>query len=189
MKQPSFFEGVLVALIASLGGSILFSALSPMFAGAMLLRLLITGLGLGYVFYLLGRGRTHTGRVSILAGWVLMAAATWFLAPPLPLYLLVHLLAIWLVRSLYFYSSLLCALADLGLNGLSLGAAVWALSHSHSLLLSIWCFFLMQALFVAIPARLNAKTGAGDPDQTGEDRFEQAHRSARAAVRKLSSTH
>jgi len=36
------------------------------------------------------------------------------------MYLLVHLGLIWLIRSLYFYSSVLSALADLGLGGLGL---------------------------------------------------------------------
>lgn len=187
MKNPTFFQGVAVALVASLIGSILFTALTPMFASAAVLRLLIASISFGYIVYLLGRSRSQVGRVTIVVIWALLAGASLFLAPPLPLYLLVHVVAIWLIRSLYFYSSLLCALTDLGLSALSLSTAVWAFVHTGSLFLGIWCFFLVQALFVAIPDRINGKPVGADPEHVSEDRFEQAHRSAQAAVRKLSS--
>lgn len=187
MKRPRFFEGVVVALVMSLVGSILFTALTPIFAGGGVLRLLIAGMSLGYLLYLLGRSHQRVGHFTVIIGWALLAGVTWLLELPLMLYLLVHLLAIWLIRSLYFYSSLLSSLADLGLNGLSLAAAMWAFLHTGSLFLGIWCFFLVQALFVTIPDRLGAKPQAAGPDQTGDERFERAHRSAQAAVRKLSS--
>ena len=189
MKQPSFFEGVGVALAASLIGSSLFAALTPVFAAGGVLRLLIAGLSLGYIVYLLGRSRERVGRVSAVAFWALLAGGIWFLELPLPLYLLLHLAAIWLIRSLYFYSSLLSSLADLLLSGLSLAIAIWAFSHSGSLFLGIWSFFLMQALFVAIPTRISSRTGATGPDRMSEDHFERAHRTAQAAVRKLYSIH
>jgi hypothetical protein len=97
--------------------------------------------------------------------------------------------AVWLNRSLYRYSSLLCALADLGLSALGLAAAIWAATHTGSLFLGIWCLFLVQALFVAIPSNMGrniAETSAGLGD---EDRFRRAHRSAELAVRRLSSIH
>jgi hypothetical protein len=187
MKQPTFFEGVAVALSASLVGSVLFTALTPVFAGGGALRLLIASIGLGYVVYLLSRSRERAGRITVPAVWALAAAATWLLQPALPLYVLAHASFVWLIRSLYFYSSLLPALGDLGLTGLSLAAAVWAADHSGSLFLSIWCFFLVQALFVAIPSRLSRRRRTSQPEHEGEDRFERAHRVAETAVRKLSS--
>jgi hypothetical protein len=189
MKQHTFFEGVAVALAASLIGSSLFAALTPIFAVGGVLRLLIAGISLGYIVYLLGRSREHVGRVAVIAFWALLASGIWFLKVPLPLYLLVHLVTIWLIRSLYFYSSLLSALADLLLSGLSLSTAIWAFIHSGSLFLGIWSFFLMQALFVVIPARISGRTGETGPDRMSEEHFERAHRTAQAAVRKLSSIH
>lgn len=189
MKQPKFFEGVAVALGASLVGSVLYSALTLVFASGEVLRLLIAGFGLGYVIYLLSRSRERVGRMTVLVVWALVAIATWLLEPVLPLYLLVHVSCVWLIRSLYFYSNLLSALSDLGLTGLGLAAAIWAASHAGSLFLSIWCFFLVQALFVAIPSRLSREGRAGRSECEGEDRFEHAHRIAETAVRKLSSVH
>jgi cytochrome c biogenesis protein CcdA len=187
MKQPTFFEGVVVALVASVAGSVLFTALTSLFAAGAVLRLLIAGLGLGYIVYLFSRSRERIGRLTALGFWAIAAGATWWLAPSLPLYLLVHLGLIWLIRSLYFYSSLLSAFADLGLGGLGLAAALSASTHTNSLFLGIWCFFLLQALFVAIPARLDRKSSQRRPAPDREDRFQRAHRAAETAVRKLST--
>jgi len=118
-----------------------------------------------------------------------LAGAAWFIAPPLMLYLLVHLGAIWLVRSLYFYSSVLSALADLALNGLGLAAAIWAVTRTDSVFLGIWCFFLVQALFVNIPDSMRRKAGTRESANARTDRFQHAHCVAEAAVRKLSSIH
>lgn len=185
MRKPTFIEGVGVAMVASLAGSALYAALTTVFTSGGVLRLVIAGLGLGYVIYLLARTSERVGRVTTLAGWSVAAVAVWVLAPPLMLYLLIHLGLIWLIRSLYFYSSLLSALADLGLGGLALAGAVWSLVHTGSLLLALWCFFLVQALFVAIPPSLDRRPTSGAP--ATDDRFQQAHRAAEAAVRRLSS--
>ena len=42
---------------------------------------------------------------------------------------------------------------ELGLMGLSTFVALWVWLSTGSLFLSLWCFFLMQALFVFIPGR------------------------------------
>ncbi len=187
MNRPGFLEGVVVALTASLSGSLLYAVLVPTFPGGPILRLLIAGIALGYVIYLLQRSPERVGRITVLAAWSLAAGAIWLMGTPLVLYLALHLGLVWLIRSLYFYSSVLSALADLGLSGLSLAAAVWAAGHSHSLFLSIWCLFLVQALFAGIPASLQ-RNGGATPSRE-QDHFERAHRAAETALRKLSSIH
>ncbi|MEN8206032.1 MAG: hypothetical protein ABFS24_08465 [Pseudomonadota bacterium] len=189
MKQPTFLEGVSVAITISLAGSMLFTAMGVVLPGVPLLRLLIAGIGLAYVVYLLNRSPEHVGRITAAAAWLLVAGILWFTEPPLLLYVFVHLGAIWLIRSLYFYSSALSALADLGLNGLGLAAAIWAVTRTGSVFLGIWCFFLVQALFVTIPKSINRKPGTGHAGHEREDRFHRAHRVAEAAVCKLSSNH
>jgi hypothetical protein len=184
MKQPTFLEGVAVALASSLAGGVLYTALGTVFPGVPVTRLLIAGLGLAYVVYLLGRSPERVGRVTAAAAWLLTAGVLWFTHPPLLLYVFLHLGAIWLIRSLYFYSSALSALADLGLSGLALAAGVTALTRTGSVTLGIWCFFLVQALFVVIPKSVTRK-----PGHSGEDRFQHAYRAAEGAVRKLSSSH
>jgi hypothetical protein len=189
MKQPTFPEGVSVALAASLAGGVLYSAMGAVFPGIPVLRLLIAGISLAYVVYLLSRSPERVGRITATAAWLLIAGVLWFTQPPLLLYVFVHLGALWVIRSLYFYSSTLSALADMGLNGLSLAAAIWAVTWTGSVFLGIWCFFLVQALFVFIPKSIRRKPGAVRAGDEREDRFQHAYRSAEAAVRKLSSSH
>lgn len=187
MRQPSFFEGVAVAMTAALFGSVLYTALSPFSSSDGLLRLLVAGIGLSYVVYLLVRSREPVGRITALACWVLVAGSAWLIQLSLPLYLLVHLGLIWFLRSLYFYSSLFSALVDLVLTGLGLATGIWAAIQTGSLFLSLWCFFLVQALFVAIPATMNRKPASGSLERDREDRFQYAHRVAESALRRLSS--
>lgn len=185
MNRPSFLEGVGVALLASLAGAALFTSLGLFLPSGAALRLVIAGLGLAYALYLMSRSQERLGRVTSLLVWLLVAGLTWLLAVPLPLYLLIHLGLLWLLRALYFYSSLLAALLDLGLLLLGLAMGLWAGSQAGSLFLSLWCFFLIQALFGALPAQLSAKPQASQQD-SGE-RFAEAHRNAEAALRSLSS--
>ena len=187
MKQPTFIEGVAVALVMGITGGILHAALFTLLPGDAVLRLLIAGMGLGYILYLLSRSRERVGRIAMLALWAVAATATWFVAPSLTLYVLAHLGLVWVVRSLYFYASALPALVDLGLNGLAFASAVWAATATHSIFLSIWCFFLVQALFVFIPRRLRRSGRAGRPERGDDDRFQHAYRVAESAVQKLSS--
>jgi hypothetical protein len=185
-KTPTFFEGIAVAVAAALGGGALYGTLGLLLPGTGVLRLIIAGIGLAYLLYLLGRSPARVGRVTSLAGWTLAAAGLWLFHPPLGLYIVAHVGLTWLIRSLHFHKGPVAGLMDLALSALALAAAVWAAVQSGSLALSLWSFFLVQALFVAIPRRHGAETRS-PIDVPPEDPFERAHRTAEAAVRKLSS--
>lgn len=189
MKRPTFLEGVSVAIAISLAGAVLYTAVETVFPTIPVLRLLIAGISLVYVVYLLSRSPERVGRVTAAAAWLLVAGLLWFTQPPLLIYVLGHLGAVWLIRSLYFYSSALSALADMGLNGLGLAAAIWALTRTGSVFLGLWCFFLVQALFVMIPKNYRHKPGPSKAGHESEDRFQHAYRVAETAVRKLSANH
>ena len=128
MRRPTFFQGALVAAVLGFFASAFVAVLLPFVGIGAVTRLMIPGLALAYLLYLFSRNRERTGRVTTLVLWVAMTLATWWFAPTLPLYLLIHIAAIWLVRSLYFYSGIFPALMDLGLNALSAVAAIWAIS-------------------------------------------------------------
>ena len=116
MKRPGFFEGVAVGLVGSLVGSVLSVAFALVFSTTTSLNLLIALLGLAYTVYLLSRSGERVGRLTTLILWFLAAGFVWFWSPGLPVYLLFHVVLVWLIRSLYFHASLLSALADLGLH-------------------------------------------------------------------------
>jgi hypothetical protein len=184
-KRPGFLHGVIIAAVFGFFASAVVATLTPFIGFGSVIRLVIPALGLAYLLYLMSRSKERLGQVTTLSLWSLLAAATWWVAPPFPLYLLIHVAAVWLVRSLYFYSGVLPALMDLGLNALSISAAVWAITRSGSVLLATWCFFLVQALFVAIPPAMTGKKQAERNTAVDSENFECARRQADAALRQL----
>jgi hypothetical protein len=185
MKRPTFNHGIIVAAVLGFFASALVATLTPFLGLGAVLRLVIPALGLAYVLYLFSRSTERLGRVSALTAWAVLTAVTWWTAPPLPLYLLIHVAAIWLLRSLYFYSGVLPALMDLGISTLSVSAAVWAITRSGSMFLATWCFFLVQALFVAIPPRIKRVNKYRRDTAAESQPFETARRQADQALRQL----
>ena len=185
MRRPSFFHGVIVAAVLGFFASAIVATLTPFVGLGSVIRLVIPGLGLAYLLFLFSRSGERVGRVTTISLWSALAAVSWWIAPPLPLYLLIHVASVWLVRSLYFYSGILPALMDLGLNALSISASVWAITRSGSVFLATWCFFLVQALFVAIPPAVNKKATPERNTATDNEGFERAKRQADAALRAL----
>ena len=185
MTRPSFFHGVIVAAVLGFFASAVVATLTPFVGFEVVLRLVIPALGLAYLLFLFSRSRERVGRLTTLALWGVLAIVSWWLAPPLPLYLLIHVAAVWLVRSLYFYSGVLPALMDLGLSTLSVSATVWAITRSGSVFLATWCFFLVQALFVAIPPKVKNRRTAQRNTALESETFEHARRQADQALRRL----
>jgi hypothetical protein len=83
------------------------------------------------------------------------------------------------------------ALMDLGLSTLSVSATVWAITRSGSMFLATWCFFLVQALFVAIPPSVKGEqkslrnTAVRRNTAVESETFENARRQADQALRQL----
>ncbi len=186
--KPSFVSEVVLALCLSAAAGALASSLMLLFDAQSVLRGLIALLGFAYVLYRLGRSRQRSGRIVVFAVWCVAAGATWFLAPPLPLYLCIHVTLIWLIRSIYRYSSPFMAAADLGLTVFAFTIASAVLIRSGSVWLASWCFFLVQALHVVIPSSLRKRAGLDHRSDPENSAFLQAHRAAEVAIRKLTST-
>ena len=184
-KRPSLGLGIGAGFVLSVCGAAVLAALWPLAGYSAALRATIALLGLAYVLYVLGKSGERVGRVTTVAVWTLAAAAAWASGMPFVGYVLVHIGLIWLVRSLYFYSGVLPALADLGLSVLGAAFAVWAAHRSHSALLAFWCFFLVQAFHVLLPAAV-AERG-GKPADDADLKFNRAHAAAEAAIRRLSA--
>lgn len=186
MRSPSFFQGVGMAVVLSLTGSAMFAIFTQVTDTSTALRLVIAAVAAGYALFLLSYSSARVGKVTTVLAWSAISGLSWILQADIVVYLLIHVGLLWLLRCLYFYRNLLLALMELGLQGLALAATFWALQETGSLLLCIWSFFLIQALFVAIPApgflHLPAATADGT---TQEPRFQKAHRSAEAALRRL----
>jgi hypothetical protein len=185
-KPTSFAHGIGAAVLLSVSGAAVLAVLTPFIGTASALRFVIALLGFAYVLYVQSRSGERVGRITTIVLWLLAAAATWLAGVPLVGYVLVHAGLLWLVRSLYFYSGALPALLDLCLTALGLAFAVWAAGRSGSPLLALWCFFLVQALHVCVPAAIAGGAAARASDE--EQAFNRAHRAAEAAVRRMSAT-
>jgi hypothetical protein len=187
MSAPGFLEGVGVALVACVLGGLVYSVMILILPTAYVLRYLIAGLGLAYIVYLLSRTQQRTGRLTTLVAWLAIMMTLWLVSPSLFPIIFINLTLIWLVRSWYFHTSLPALLADLALNGFALLAGIWAVTQSGSLLLGLWCFFLVQALFVAIPAGVRNSRQTLSANTAAMDQFQRAQRTAETALQRLSS--
>lgn len=185
MKRPTFFHGVIVAAILAFAASAMIAGLTPFIGVGSVIRLVIPAVSLAYVLYLLRSSTERVGRITTLSLWSALAIATWWIGPPLPFYVLVHVGAVWLVRSLYFYSGIFPALMDLGLSAMSVSAFIWAISRTGSFFLAAWSFFLVQALFVAIPASIARRKIADKPSVSNNEPFDRARRQADQALQQL----
>jgi hypothetical protein len=190
MKHPSFLSTALFGLGVSVFGAILFHLLSLLFSSDLVVRCLIAGASLIYIVWLIQQSGERVGLVTTVTVWALMSSALIWTELSLVYSLLVYIVFIWLVRSLYFYSSLLSSLVDMGLSFLSFSAALWAAAHTGNVFLSFWCFFLVQALCSAVPAHFKGRdSGYPGAGPVLDDRFQAAYRTAEAALSKLSSIH
>jgi hypothetical protein len=183
-KEISLGSGLGAALALSLSGAALLAAVGPPLGVGTALRLVIALLAFGYVLYLMAASGERVGRITTVVLWASIAGGTWLLGLPFGGYVLVHVGLIWLVRSLYCYSGVLPALVDLALSAVGVAFAVWAATRSHSAALAFWCFFLVQAFHVSIPAALAGRAKSRTADEGRA--FDRAHRAAEAAVRRLS---
>ena len=183
-KSPSFGHGVGAALALSACGAAVLAALSPWLGAAAAFRIVIALTAFAYVLYVIGRSGERVGRITTVVCWSVGAPAAWLLGLPLAGYVLLHVGLVWLVRSLYHYSGLLAALVDLGVSLLGVAFAAWALQHSGSGFLALWCFFLVQAFPALIPATLGER---GRESTVTDDAFARAHRAAENAVRRISA--
>lgn len=186
MKKPRFHEGVLVAVVISLVAGTLFTMMSAFFPTRWLLSVMVSGVSLAYIVYLLIRSKEKTGRVALLSIWIAFAFILWLVSPSVLILMFIHVGVIWLVRALYYHNSVLIALMDLGLVAIGIMASVWTLLHTHSLLLAVWVFFLLQALFVMLPDSVRP-VSRKQAAHSRQDGFEQAYSAAQSAVRQLSS--
>ncbi|MDX1605124.1 MAG: hypothetical protein R3202_02965 [Candidatus Competibacterales bacterium] len=183
-REPGFLSFALAGFVLSAGGAVLFTVLAPLLGNVAVLRGVLALVALGAALHLIAVSRERAGRVLVVLVWLLATALLWALAPPLGAYALALVGGLWLVRVLYHHPGPLAALLDLALGGLAYAAGLWATAQTGSLFLALWCFFLVQALFVLIPF-----TFARPDPVAAESDFDRASRSAEAALKKLSSIH
>lgn len=193
MKRPHLAEGIIVALIISLAVTVVFSVMSAFFPTRFLLQILLASGSFIYILYLLLRSNEKTGRLTVLASVIVLIFFTWIFSPSMLISLFVHIGMIWLVRSLYYYTSLIISLFDLGLTLFAMAASIWTLMYTDSLFLALWCFFALQSLFAFLPTGLvRQRSGilvATPKRDNNDDHFERAWQSAQQALKQALVQH
>lgn len=182
MSRSHFWPGVAFAAAAAVGGSLLASGLVPLIGAVGATRLVITLLALGYLIFLLTRVETGVGRISTFALWAGVALAAWVWIDSFMLFLALHVSVLWLVRALYFHSSVLAALVDGVLFAFGLVCSLGTLLKTDSTMLGIWVFFLIQALFSSLPS---LRSGGAPSTPAAPERFTDAHKRAEIALATL----
>ncbi len=188
MKRPGFYEGVLVAVVASVAGAALYGVMATFFNIAFSARAMLALIGSAYLVYLLARSPKKRGRMTAVLCWALSLFGVWLLDPPFVGVVILLAAVLWLIRSLLYYRSVISSLVDLGLSGFGLVAGLWAFLNSGSLLLALWTLFLVQALFALIPVQWSVQGRHANTPANADraDPFMRAHRNAEAALGKLS---
>lgn len=188
MKRPSLWREIGVAFALSLVGAVGFHTLVAFTGAAAALRFIVLGLGAAYGLSLLAVVPTRIGKTVavIVAGG--LGAGLIVLDPSLPAWVLTLTSGIWLLRCCYLHGGPGAALKDAALSTFAISAARYGASHSRSLFLALWAYFLVQALWTLIPA-VAAPAPAASPDAGGASRFDQAERTAEAALRRLTLRH
>jgi hypothetical protein len=185
MSAPArgFWREVVVALGLSLAAAALQPATALLLGPAAAWRLVTVVVAGAYALTLLAALAPRVGRFVMPVAWAVATLALVAFDPPLAVWALVQLVAIWLVRCLYAHDGFVVAVLDAGLSALAVAAGVATLMRTHSLFLAAWAFFLVQALWVLLP-RSVAGTAPDAPDAPA-DTFDAACRSAEAALARL----
>jgi len=197
MSRADLLQGLKLAVIAGFTAVLLTLSLPFIFNAHLVNASIIALVSLVYLLHLLKRARLRQGRLVFLLIWLGINTLSWILESSLVYPILDNAILIWIVRSLYFHNSIRAALLDLGLVILGLCAAAWALLQTASLVVAIWCFFLLQIFFSLIKSGELPTWLGGQPDSRlhssteqygGEpDRFAIAHRVACSAISQLSN--
>src|SRR5262249_59656941 len=157
MHRPTLLEGVLVALVLSLSVSPLVVFVQLAIGSLLAWKMAVMVMAYTYICYLLARSGRKSGRMTLglLALTVLLASLVFNLRFTTLLLLCVTLM--WGIRSFAYSRSLVSAVLQGGVCVLGCGSALMVYGRSGSYALAIWSFFLVQAAFVLIPARLTRR--------------------------------
>jgi hypothetical protein len=186
MKAPGVLDGVIAALLISLGAGAASLLLGSLLIYPTLHSVVLSAASLVYLLYLLKRSTARIGRIVVVSAWLVLTLICWTFDASLIEQILLQATMIWLVRSLYFHQSIFTALLDLGLVSVGLAVSAWAMINTGSLVVSLWAFFLVQALFCWLPELSRRQLGGPDDSRHNRSSFQSAHRVAVDAVRKLS---
>ena len=183
MKNPTLLGNLSVAILISLMSLGTLFVLQPIFYDLSSVKITLSLATLCYLAYLFYSSQAKLGKVTLALLSVFTITVMLMVNPDLGLLIAGLIGSIWFSRSLLFYRSILPSLLDLGLCLIGISAAIEAFILSSSAAAGVWCFLLIQALFVFIPQRKAARQKVDDNATTKP--FNKAYQSAESAIRQL----
>ncbi len=184
MNRPTLIGEVVVAAGLTLVVALLVLLWPLLTGGAVTFGSMVVVVSLLYCGYRLMRSESRSGKVTLAALVLFSLSVLWLVGWSDRLLLIGAIGLIWGVRSWLTHCRPLAVVLDLLLTFSALAAAIWAFSI-NGVIAAVWCFFLLQALFVLIPESFNKRPKRIVESDAASDRFNRAHRNAETALRTL----
>ena len=194
-RDKALWRGMGAALLLSILGAMVFSFGGSLLGSAAAARLGLTILSLLYLLYILQTSpaaqkemfrhsqSAKRGVLVSLALWLVLTLLLYAFNPSIWIWLVVLTGFSWLVRCFRSYRSLWLAAGDALVNGVALILSLLTALHTHSVFLSLWCFFLIQAALVFLPGVRRSRQPSTDEFMVQQ--FDDAYRSAEAALSRI----
>ncbi|RLU00658.1 hypothetical protein [Ketobacter sp.] len=174
-------------LMSGLGCGLFYLAATWLLSWMALLAVLVVLAGC-YLVWLLYCHGSRRGIAWVVLSWSAVTLLLLLLGGGALAAALAFTMVVWLTRSGLRYSQgpyrVVKALLDGGTSLAALMLSLWVAQQTHSLALTLWTYFFIQALLFLVPA-------AGSPGHGAQavNRFDLARGNAELALRQLQSRH
>ena len=182
-QSSGFAEGAGVAFALSLMATLIYRGSAVLLGTSVSLATLFVLLLSLYALYLLKRSNRSAGKPTAVIAFISFALLLNSLSLPLAIVAGVLMPAVWVLRCFFYRQGVIDSVLDLGLSAAALIAAIAAATATQSIFITVWTFFIVQALHVSIPLLGEAPGRPTNPAQ----QFECAYTSAETAIRQFYS--
>ena len=179
LREVSFGEGVVVALMLSAFGSVAYFLANILFGATLGLIPILASVGGLYALYLVSRSRPTSGKLVAVTAILIVCIALVLLPISILAIGSILVFGMWLIRACLFRFGVIDSLSDLLLIGFGVAVSAFAAFHTHSLFICLWTFFIVQAFHVYLPGPRRGKNM--QPDYARK--FDRAFKNAEDALR------
>lgn len=186
MKRPSLLAGIAFAFVVAVFASPLWWGLKTTLPFFWAFRVAALIPYLAYCTYLLLAARARIGTITLSTANLVLGVVLFSL--PISNSLVVSTLAalVTLNRSLLFHRSLVSFASDGLVSGLGLLFSGYLFSATGSVPAALWSFFLVQSVFMMIPARFSeSSVPTASAEKEEVDPFQRSQRQAHEALQRL----
>lgn len=191
MNSINFIRSSVIAFLISVLVSGIFLVSSVFFSdSSTVVRLCFSIASFLYLVYLLKHASASYGRVTVVSLYLMSHLIMFYWQPSLLIYCAINVGFIWLVRSVYFHANVLTVIIDFVTCLVSTILAIVVLTHSNSMFMCLWSFFLAQAFVLPLlhyfyTHYLALLDDRKQPLNRSSQRFYQAYDAAEKALREM----